>query len=88
MGFRIRGKVLVLAGIIVLVCIGVGVYFAFRPKSPSWEVSIATGTPGGTYYNVGGQLALLLQSLPDVKKAYRLKDSQGAVHNIEDGQRR
>jgi len=80
-----RHIMLIAAGVIVVVAVVLAGYL-LGPwgKQGPWQVTIATGTRGGTYYAIGAEFARILERLPeapiDTAKAI---PTSASVKNIE-----
>jgi TRAP transporter TAXI family solute receptor len=74
--------------IVALVVIGAAVIVAalLIPRAlgpPKWSAAIATATPGGTYYPLGRQLALILERLPGTPiERVLARQSSGSQENV------
>ena len=75
-----RLMILLAAGVVVLLA---ALFFLRAVFGGSWDVAIATASPGGTYYPVGQQLARILNRLPagHVRSA-RADSTRGSGENI------
>lgn len=76
---------LIAAGVIVVVVVILAGYL-LGPlgKRGPWQVTIATGTPGGTYSTLGAEFARILEELPDspITDATAI-NTAASVENIE-----
>ncbi|KPL08017.1 hypothetical protein AMJ86_02180, partial [bacterium SM23_57] len=71
------------AGISVVIILLIAAHF-FQPFEDrgSWEITIASGTKGGTYYPLGQQFARILEKLPEIQKATSL-ETAASIENMQ-----
>ncbi len=74
---------IIAAGLGVALALLLATYFLLplRDRGP-WEVTIATGTEGGTYLTLGQQLARILVRLPEIQEA-TARETAASVENIQ-----
>jgi TRAP transporter TAXI family solute receptor len=71
--------------VVTAIAVVVGVSLTIlTDRDRSWQVTIATATPGGTYYRLGDQLARILARLPNQPIEYVTAErSAGTQENIQ-----
>ncbi len=81
---RLRRPIIVVVSAALILLIVIGVISPFLEPSSWEEVRIATGKPGGTYNDLGKELAWVIGELPGnpVQKVSPL-ETQGSVQNLE-----
>ncbi|UCC83863.1 MAG: TAXI family TRAP transporter solute-binding subunit [Gemmatimonadota bacterium] len=83
----IRGrqvKVIVAMAAAGAVAVAVVLFGVDNDRGPSWTVTIATATKGGTYYPLGSQLARILEGLPDERiDSAEARSTRGSRENID-----
>ncbi len=71
----------VVTAVVLVVVVGIAVLS--REQRP-WQLTIATATPGGTYYRLGDQLARILARLPNQPiERVAAEQSAGSQENIQ-----
>ncbi len=79
-----RHKLVIPVAVGATFVIGIILFFKFHtPKLGPWEVTVATGTRGGTYWVLGEQFARILEGLPGKPiKSAKAEMSDGSRENI------
>ncbi len=78
-----RPKLVWIPGIILIVILIFTAYILYLEdeKVATYDIKIATGTKGGTYYPLGKQFANVLEKLPEINSAQHF-ETPGSVENI------
>ncbi len=78
---RLIAAIAVITALVVAVAVAITVVAG---RQRTWQVTIATATPGGTYYRLGDQLARILARLPEQPiERVTAEQSAGSQENIQ-----
>ena len=67
-------------GVVIVFAVAAFFYQSSHNQGP-WEVTIATGTKGGTYFPLGQQFARILEKLPEIQKVTH-KETSASIENM------
>ncbi len=71
----------ILTAVVLVLVVGITV---LSHEQRPWQITIATATPGGTYYRLGDQLARILARLPNQPiERVTAERSAGSQENIQ-----
>jgi len=66
---------------VVVALIVAAFFYQSSHKRGHWEITIATGTKGGTYFPLGQQFARILEKLPEIEKVTH-KETSASFENM------
>ncbi len=78
----LRFVVMLIVLAVVTVAAVLGYRGLFRPEQ-KWKITLATGTEGGTYHELGVQGKAIFENLPGNPISMKVDYSEGSVENIE-----